>query len=182
MNKERWKDIPGYKGIYQASTSGRIRTTEGKVTYTERHGVRHWKSRILKTRGKQESGYRVCLWKDGKPKDWLTARLIATTFLGMPDLEMTVNHKDGNRFNNNIENLEWLSLADNIRHGFDAGLYSSNEKAVAIIDDNGKRYEFKSLAEADRYLGRRTGYVSGCKSKNRKIIDKFNNVYNITTF
>ena len=50
-SEETWKDIKGYEGIYQASSFGRIRTVEGKTTYTERHGVRHWKSRILKGRG-----------------------------------------------------------------------------------------------------------------------------------
>ena len=45
--KEMWKDIPNYEGIYQASTFGRIRTCEGKTTYTKRHGIRHWKQRIL---------------------------------------------------------------------------------------------------------------------------------------
>lgn len=179
MDEEKWKDIPGYEGIYQASTFGRIRTAEGKVTYTEKHGVRHWKSRILKTRGKQESGYRASLWKDGKPKDWLTARLIATTFLGIPDLEMTVNHKDGNRFNNNIENLEWLSLADNIRHGFDTGLYSKQEHKIKLISTSKKEYKFKSKAEACRFLGRTHSYINDCLKRNTKVKDDKGNVYRI---
>lgn len=49
---EDWKDIPGYEGIYQASNEGRIRSAPDKTTYTERHGVRHWKSRILKQKDK----------------------------------------------------------------------------------------------------------------------------------
>jgi hypothetical protein len=89
------------KGIKQA-IYGRIRTFN-KVTYTERHGYRHWKNRILKYKpseigkhtGKQGSGYRVTLWKDGKSKDFLVARLIATTFLeDLINTDMTVNHKN----------------------------------------------------------------------------------------
>ena len=80
--KEIWKDIPNYKG-YQASNLGRIRTYN-KITYTKLHGERHWKNRILKfkptaknNRIKQGGGYRVSLWKNGKCKDFLVARIIA---------------------------------------------------------------------------------------------------------
>ena len=55
----------------------------------------------------QGTGYRVDLWKDGKPKTFLVCRLVATTFLeDLIDTNMTVNHKDGNRFNNCIDNME----------------------------------------------------------------------------
>ena len=130
---EIWKDIPNYEGIYQASTFGNIRTVDNKVTYSAKHGERHWKSRILKGRGNNViTGKRVNLWKDKKGKDWLVARLIAMTFLGEPKERMTVKHIDGNRMNNKIENLEWLSLADNIRHGFNTGLYKT-QKPIKIM-------------------------------------------------
>lgn len=126
---ETWKDIPNYKG-YQASNLGRIRTYN-KVTYTKKHGIRHWKDRILKfkpslptKRTKKGIGYRITLWRDGKPKDFLVARLIATTFLeNLIDTKMTVNHKNGNRLDNRVENLEWLSREDNIRYGFEHNQY-----------------------------------------------------------
>lgn len=101
MENEIWKDIPNYPG-YQASNLGRIRTYN-KVTYTKMHGERHWKDRILKfkpytttnQRSKQGMGYRVSLWKNGKEKTLLVARLVATTFLeNLIDTKMTVNHKN----------------------------------------------------------------------------------------
>ena len=120
---EIWKDIPNYEGIYQASNFGRIRTHEGKTTDNALHGRRVWEMRVLKGRGKANSGYRVSLWKDGKCKDFLVARLIAATFIeNLIDSEMTVNHKNGNRFDNRVDNLEWLSREDNIRHAFNTGL------------------------------------------------------------
>ena len=69
--EEIWKDIPNYEGIYQASNLGRIKTAPNKITYTKRHGVRHWKSRILKGRGNNnyKTGSRVvCLekWENWK--------------------------------------------------------------------------------------------------------------------
>ena len=122
---EIWKDIPNYENTYEASSFGRIRTHKNKTTYSKRFGcMRHWKSRIMKGRGDFiKTGKRVGLWKDGKCKEWLVARLIAITFLGFPTKEAnTVNHKNGNRLDNMIENLEWLSIGDNLRHAFDTGL------------------------------------------------------------
>lgn len=99
-----WKDVPGYEGIYQASNFGEIRTVEGKTTHSKRHGKRVWKSRVLKGRGDNLiPGRRVSLWKNGKPKDFLVARLVATTFLGVPPEGFTVNHKDGNKIRERID-------------------------------------------------------------------------------
>ena len=67
---EKWKAIPEYEGIYEASDLGKIRTADGKTTWTDRHGARHWKQRILKQKWRRRqngrrSDARVCLWKDG---------------------------------------------------------------------------------------------------------------------
>lgn len=172
---EIWKDIPGYEGLYQASTFGMIRTCENKVTSNARCSTRVWKSRIMKGRGDHyATGKRVSLWKDGKHKDYLVARLVALTFLGDPPEGFTVNHKDGNRMNNSIDNLEWLSVGDNVRHAFATGLMSRSQKDIVLKDDiNGKVFEFASYAECSRFLGRNNGYVSGRlkKKQNSMIAD-----------
>ena len=80
LSNEVWKDIPGYEDIYQASNYGRIRSSEGKTTYSRKHGVRHWKSRVLKLKVDNQFSKRVSLWKDGKQKDFLVHRLVAATF------------------------------------------------------------------------------------------------------
>lgn len=167
---EEWKDIPGYEGLYQASSEGQIRSTEGKTTSNARYSKRVWKSRVLKGRGdNRATGKRVSLWKDGKEKDFLVARLVATTFLGDPPDGYTVNHIDGNRMNNAVCNLEWLTLADNIRHGFDTGLYAKSQKIVRLSDGN-KILVFPSMSGASRFLGRNERYVSECHSKGRNAI------------
>ena len=162
---EKWKDIPDYEGIYQASNLGRIRTSPGKITHTKKHGDRHWESRILKTRGKQVSGYRVALWKEGNLKDWLIARLVAMTWCDGYSEELTVNHINGDRFDNRVENLEWLTLKENIRHGFRTGLYPQTKVKLTNIS-NGEIIEFVSMSAASRFLGRSSGYLSNLIKKN----------------
>lgn len=175
---EVWKDIPGYEGIYQASTLGNIRTVEGKTTSNKRFATRCWKSRVLKSKGyNAKTGKRVSLWRDGKAKDWLVARLVATTFLGCPPDGFTVNHKDGNRFNNTIENLEWLSLADNIRHGFSTGLYHNQ---ISVTLKNGtEEINFKSMSKCDAFLGRHCGYTSEKMKLGKPITDARGNLYQV---
>lgn len=161
---EEWRDIPGFEGIYQASTEGRIRTPEGKTTYTQYHAERHWKSRVLKPRGKSVSGYRVSLWKDGVIYDRLVARVVAQTFLGDPPNGFTVNHIDGDRFNNRVENLEWVSLQDNIKHQFDNGL-NRCATPISLESASGERYDFKSMAECCRFLNRNRHYINSCRNR-----------------
>ena len=171
---EEWKDIPGYEGIYQASNMGRIRSAEGKVTSNARYQVRRWKSRILKPKcpHKGRSDERVSLWKDGAQKDWLVSRLVALTWCeGFRD-GLTVNHIDENYKNNAACNLEWVTLADNIRHGFREGLFKNVQAPITLVSSDGERHEFKSMGEASRFLGRFHGYVSQAIKRSNAIRDK----------
>lgn len=178
FENEVWKDIPDYEGIYQASNYGRIRTAPNKTTFTQIHGVRHWKSRIMKGRGDfYATGKRVGLWKNGKVKDWLVARLIAITFLGKPTKEAnTVNHINGNRLDNRVENLEWLSLGDNIRHAFDTGLMPYRKIKLYNKDCE---LVFSSMSKASTHIGRNGSYISLCLSKNRNATSADGVVYKI---
>ena len=178
---EVWKDIPRYENIYEASNYGRIRTHKNKITYTEKHGIRHWKPRILKHRGVNYiTGHRVSLWKEGLHKDYLVARLIATTFLeDLIETNMTVNHIDGNRFNNNIDNLEWCSRGENISKAFESGLYKQDKVIIKNIRTK-KQHIFISKAKASRFLNRYDGYVSAkCNDKIKIISSKNGEEYNV---
>lgn len=172
-DKEIWKDIPGFEGIYEASNHGRIRSAEGKTTFSSRNGVIHWKQRVLKQHfqrrhGGSGSDARVTLWKNKRPYYFLVARLIAMTWCEGYAAGMTVNHIDGNPENNHSHNLEWVSIGDNIRHGFNTGLFDRNKKPVTVLID-GRKVPFKSLAEASRALGHHSGYLSNAIKKGHKV-------------
>lgn len=179
--EERWKDIPGYEGLYQASNLGRIRSSVGKTTSNARFSKRVWRSRILKPKYITLSGgrgdLRIDLWKDGAHKNYLVSRLVALTWCDGYTPEMTVNHIDGNYLNNLPNNLEWISLGENIRHGFRTGLYSSIQKRIRLIDCNGGYVDFQSMAEASRYLGRNSGYISNAAAKGHAIRDVYGEQY-----
>lgn len=178
--EEMWKDIPNYEGLYQASTLGGIRTCEGKTTSNQKCLQRHWKQRVLKQKLVGNSSYMVCLWKEGTPKYYLVHLLIATTFLeNLIDTKMTVNHINGNRLDNRLENLEWMTLADNIRHGFDTGLYYSTKKKCTLISGN-EIINFDSISSACRFLKRRVAYIRGCLDAGCRITSADGKEYKIS--
>lgn len=176
LHGEMWRYVVGYEGTYEVSNFGRVRSVDGKTTTSNRHGERRWNGRIIRPKGiNPKTGHRVSLWKDKKSTDHLVCRLVGNAFLGVPeDPKMTINHIDGNRFNNNVDNLEWLSLADNIRHAFKTGLMPTKSVDLEI---EGEVKHFISCSEASRYLGKNNGYISNflAKGKNRKLKDKSGN-------
>lgn len=108
--KEKWKDIPGYEGRYQISNKGRVKTLNYKRT---------GKAKILK-HDKTWNGYHTIVLRIGgagsKQIHPLISRLVASAFIPNPNGKDFVNHKDGNRDNNSVENLEWVSREENELH------------------------------------------------------------------
>ena len=102
---EIWKNIAGYEGLYEVSSFGRVRS------------LRFGKTKILKP-GKNKKGYlRVSLCKNGKQKTFFVHRLVAQAFLENPQNLPQINHKDENKQNNRLENLEWCSCDYNNNYG-----------------------------------------------------------------
>lgn len=170
---EQWKEIPGYEGLYEASSLGRIRTVPGKTTKNARFPARVWKARILKEKhlsGPARHDARVTLWKDGAREDFLVARIVAAAWIGLPNDGMTVNHINGDWSDNRPDNLEWVTHAQNIQLGFSNGQYDSICKKIVLVDRNGHRFEFRSMAEASRFLSRNPGYVSGALKKGLTVL------------
>lgn len=183
---EEWKDIPGFEGIYQASNTGQIRTCEGKTTESVRHGTRHWKQRVLKQKchknahGRADA--RVALYKGKHQYTFLVSRLVAMTWCaGFAD-GLTVNHIDGNHLNNNAENLEWVSIRENIQKGFADGLFDASCKTCSLIGLDGFWEVFNSYSEASRFLGRNVGYISNAVLRGSCVKDTSGRVYYVFVF
>lgn len=178
---EIWKDIPGYEGIYQASSSGTIRTKPGKVTSNKRYGHRVWQTRVLKPKcpqNKKRKDPRVSLWKDGKCKTHLVSRLVARTWVSGYEPGLTVNHIDGNPMNNDHSNLEWVTIAENLKKGHETGLFANTMEPVMLKCED-LEVVFDSMAEASRFLGWNSGYIHNCLKRDRPIKDKSGSTYRI---
>lgn len=167
-----WKDIVGYEGIYEVSDAGEVRSKEGKTTYTERHGVRRWKQRVLKQKTSKDNTCRVSLWKSGKEQTWLVHRLVALAFIPMIDGKEYINHIDGSRLNNHVANLEWCNHAENSNHAFDMGLVPA-DKIVLVHKETKEAYYFRSKSYASVFLGKNNGYLSGELIKGRTELDDY---------
>ena len=178
---ENWKDVPGYEGVYQASNTGRIRSAPGKVSSNKRYSRRVWAARILKTKSPAKARRkdpRVTLWKAGESEDYLVSRLVAMTWIDGYSPELTVNHIDGNPYNNDSSNLEWITLSENIKKGFSSGLYANIQKPITLTRNNSE-FEFASMSEASRFLGRNNGYIGNCMKCNRPVKDASGKQYGI---
>ena len=106
MKKEIWKPIKGYEGLYQVSNFGRVKS------------LKFGKEKILKQSKNKKTGYlHVVLCKNGILKTFRVHRLVAEAFLDNPNNLPCVNHKDENKTNNNVDNLEWCNAKYNLNYG-----------------------------------------------------------------
>ena len=122
MLVETWKDIPEFRGSYQVSNMGRVRSVDRVVTFKD-DSMRKYKGKVLKP-SIGNSGYeQVRLCNDGGCNTKTVHRLVLEVFkphVNMNDLQ--VNHIDGDKLNNHLTNLEWVTARDNILHAHDTGL------------------------------------------------------------
>lgn len=150
-----WKDVKGYEGIYQVSDSGSVKRVEHK---------RYDRNYILKELHLKPSldkdGYSyVKLRKGGKSAHKLVHRLVAEAFLENPNQYPVINHKDGCKSNNLVDNLEYCTSSYNTRHAFDNGLIEHYKRKVRCIE-TGEEYE--SLKEVTEKTGIPHSHIPCC--------------------
>lgn len=116
---EEWKDIPGYEGSYQVSTHGRVRSVQREIC-TNRGLCKIWPGIVMKQYVHWRGYYIIFLRRPGeKKKKFFVHRLVALAFIENPEDKPIVNHKNGDRKDNRLDNLEWMTDSENVRHGND---------------------------------------------------------------
>lgn len=126
MNNMEWKDIHGYKGIYQVSSTGIVKSLE---RHTKRNGhPKKVNERLLKQHLTHNGYPVVCLCKNGKSKMARVHQLVIMAFKGFSNKGLVVHHKDHNKLNNNINNLEYVSKQKNTQE-----YYKSIGKSKGVV-------------------------------------------------
>ena len=150
---EEWRAVVGADGMLEVSNQGRVRSLLRGEPY------------ILKTQ-KDKKGYqRLRVTIHRQKMCFKLHRIVAQAFIDNPDNLPQVNHIDGDKDNNAVDNLEWISNRDNARHAIDNGLWNSviegsrrenrqRMKRIIATKDN-VFLEFDSIREAERYFGSR---------------------------
>lgn len=126
-----WKDIVGYENHYQVNELGQIRTL--KNSSLQKAGT------ILKSQINKKNGYVYqMVYKDGKQKLLRVHRVVANAFLPNPNNLPQVNHKNGNKNDNRVQNLEWCTQEQNMLHAFKIGLAKPSDKQKRAIAETNK--------------------------------------------
>lgn len=173
------KNLLGYEGLYLIDSLGNI------VSCPRQKGARFVNQyKILGTKVNKFGYKEVALSKDGKTKTVLLHRLIAIHFVPNPDNLPVVNHKNGIKTDNRIENLEWVTRSQNTKHAYvnnlggfkdfvNAGIKAMNENtqyvSVLLVAPDGQELQFGSAREAAKYLDTTNDEVTRAIRKNQRV-------------
>lgn len=147
---EIWKNIEGYDGVFQISSEGRLKRISQDITRKGPWGstvIQHVAGWVKGPEFKNERAitkrgggyYEYHTFFKGKPACFDIHREVAKAFLPNPENLPTVNHKDGNKHNNRVENLEWMDMKNQMRHAVKLGLSNYSEERNRKISESRKK-------------------------------------------
>lgn len=156
--REIWKDVEGFEGLYQVSNMGRVRSLDR----VDLRG-RRLKGKVLVDRHNSRGYHMIALCRDGDVEYKSIHRLVAKAFLDNPDNLPEVNHKDENKANNAVSNLEWCTSRYNVMYGTrNERISKANKRPIYMVSGSGHRYFFESVKKAAKLLGLNRDCVSKC--------------------
>ncbi|MEK4302429.1 NUMOD4 domain-containing protein [Oceanobacillus sp. FSL W8-0428] len=171
---EVWKNIVGYEGLYQVSNKGRVYSFG--VDFIKNNKKRHFvKSGVLKATTTHDGYLRVRLYKNKKGKDIRIHRLVADAFVENDDSKrkIIVNHINGDKADNNAENLEWCTYTDNAIHAFEIGLRKP-PNANANGNSQGEKVHNSKLNDEKVKFIRKNARINGGIYSNSQLAKKLN--------
>lgn len=152
IQQEIWKPIQGYEGIYEISSLGRVKTLERRDCRGQ-----YRKSILLKAASVR--GYlQIQLWNNRMSRIYKIHRLVAQVFIPNPENKPQVNHKNGVKTDNNVENLEWCTSLENIHHAQRIGIRD-------VVGAGNPAAKLKNNEVIEIFLS---------KSNQRKLAEKYN--------
>ena len=172
-----WRPIEGFEGLYEVSNIGNVRS----LNYRHTGGAK-----ILRPGGNK--GYlNINLWKNGKRYIKTVHRLVANAFIPNPENKPQVNHIDGDKTNNRVNNLEWVTNRENQLHAYNIGLHVTTEESRKKLSEARKgeknpkakqvicittREVFDYMAEGAKKYNVNAGNISDCCRGKRKSAGK----------
>ena len=155
MIEEIWRPVVGYEGLYEVSNLGRVRSVD-------RYYYRLHKGKVLSL-SKNANGYlKVVLSCNGKCKTIKVHRIVAEAFLPNPDNLPQVNHKDEDKTNNSVDNLEWCNAKYNLSYG---------TRKDKVRDTNIKNGYWTGLSEKEykrKYWEDHRDHLNECRREYRR--------------
>ena len=157
---EVWKPVKGYEGSYEVSNLGNVRSLSRVVhrTTSDRFVRGQTMSKQLMPNGYES----VTLRKNGRQRRLYVHRLVAEAFLPNEQSLREVNHRDENKSNNTLENLEWCSHSYNMKYAGGSIRRIKNRRKPVVVIDSGRPVRFESIARAANWLGVGITTVSRC--------------------
>lgn len=151
---EIWTDIKGYEGKYKISNLGKVKSLD-RITIYFNKSKRNWEGRILKNvvKHKKDNSYlHVTLFDKGSRKIYLVHRLVAQAFIPNLNNLPQVNHKNGIKYDNKVENLEWITAKGNSNHAYrELGIKVPKKLSKKQVNEIKDRYFNKKETQTKLY-------------------------------